>query len=79
MTLVSSVPDDGLLTWTPLSTQPEQLIISMSDGLVSSLFTPLLQVCSCLNGGTCQYDSITENHLKGKFQVYFTFTKKYFT
>ncbi|XP_060896663.1 mucin-like protein [Labrus mixtus] len=60
---------DGLLSWTPLSTQPVQLTIRVSDELSSSLFTPVLRVCNCLNGGTCQYDSVTENHLHGKFQV----------
>ncbi|XP_042290199.1 fibrillin-1 [Thunnus maccoyii] len=60
---------DGYLTWTPLTTQPVQLTIKVSDELTSSLFTPILRVCNCLNGGTCQYDSITENHQQGKFQV----------
>ncbi|KAI3362951.1 hypothetical protein L3Q82_011622, partial [Scortum barcoo] len=60
---------DGLLTWTPLNTQPIQLTIKVSDKLTSSLFTPMLRVCNCLNGGACQYDSITENHQQGRFQV----------
>uniref|UniRef100_A0A3Q1EUP3 Si:ch73-105b23.6 n=1 Tax=Acanthochromis polyacanthus TaxID=80966 RepID=A0A3Q1EUP3_9TELE len=60
---------DGYLTWTPLSTQPVQLNIQVSDKLTSSLFTPILRVCNCLNGGTCQYDSIAESHQQGKFQV----------
>ncbi|XP_039995971.1 uncharacterized protein si:ch73-105b23.6 isoform X4 [Xiphias gladius] len=60
---------DGYLTWTPLSTQPVQLTIKVSDELTSSLFTPILRVCNCLNGGTCQYDSIAENHQQGRFQV----------
>lgn len=71
MTLLLSAPGDGYLTWTPLSTQPVQLIIKVRDELTSSLFTPLLRVCNCLNGGTCQYDSIAENHQQGKFQVRF--------
>uniref|UniRef100_A0A3Q4HTD6 Si:ch73-105b23.6 n=1 Tax=Neolamprologus brichardi TaxID=32507 RepID=A0A3Q4HTD6_NEOBR len=65
----ASINSNGYLTWTPLSTQPVQLSIKVSDKLGSSLFTPILRVCNCLNGGTCQYDSITENHLQGKFQV----------
>uniref|UniRef100_A0A3Q3LYD4 Si:ch73-105b23.6 n=1 Tax=Labrus bergylta TaxID=56723 RepID=A0A3Q3LYD4_9LABR len=65
----ASIGSDGLLSWTPLSTQPVQLTIRVSDELSSSLFTPVLRVCNCLNGGTCQYDSVTENHLHGKFQV----------
>ncbi|XP_047458169.1 fibrillin-1 [Mugil cephalus] len=60
---------DGYLTWTPLSTEPVQLTVKVSDKLTSSLFTPILRVCNCLNGGTCQRDSIVENHQKGKFQV----------
>ncbi|XP_074501535.1 uncharacterized protein LOC141773590 [Sebastes fasciatus] len=60
---------DGFLTWRPLTTQPVQLTIKVSDELTSSLFTPILRVCNCLNGGSCQYDSITENHQKGTFQV----------
>ncbi|XP_059215533.1 mucin-like protein [Centropristis striata] len=60
---------DGFLTWTPQTPQPVQLTIRVSDGLTSSLFTPILRVCNCLNGGTCQYDSIIENHQRGMFQV----------
>uniref|UniRef100_A0A3Q2GQ07 Si:ch73-105b23.6 n=1 Tax=Cyprinodon variegatus TaxID=28743 RepID=A0A3Q2GQ07_CYPVA len=59
----------GFLTWTPLSTQPVQLTVKVSDKETSSLFTPILRVCNCLNGGTCLYDSVAENHLKGMFQV----------
>ncbi|XP_054885376.1 mucin-like protein [Poeciliopsis prolifica] len=60
---------NGFLTWTPRSTQPHQLTVKVSDGQTSSLFTPVLRVCNCLNGGTCLYDSVAENHLQGKFQV----------
>ncbi|XP_024916753.1 mucin-like protein [Cynoglossus semilaevis] len=60
---------DGFLLWTPVSTQPVHLTLKVSDDRSSSLFTPILRICSCLNGGTCQYDSVIENHLKGKFQV----------
>ncbi|XP_043991780.1 mucin-like protein [Gambusia affinis] len=60
---------NGYLTWTPRNTQPYQLTVKVSDGQTSSLFTPVLRVCSCLNGGTCLYDSVVENHLQGKFQV----------
>ncbi|XP_062320510.1 mucin-like protein [Osmerus eperlanus] len=59
---------DGYLTWTPLNIQPVVLTIRVSDGMFSSYFAPILQVCNCLNGGTCQYSSITENHLFGKYQ-----------
>ncbi|XP_016519078.1 fibrillin-2 isoform X1 [Poecilia formosa] len=60
---------NGYLTWTPRSTQPSQLTVKVSDGQTGSLFTPVLRVCNCLNGGTCLYDSVAENHLQGKFQV----------
>nr|XP_061835732.1 mucin-like protein [Nerophis lumbriciformis] len=60
---------DGYLSWRPLGTDPVQLTIKVTDRLSSSLFTPILRICNCLNGGTCQYDSVTENHLQGKFQV----------
>uniref|UniRef100_A0A3B5LL06 Si:ch73-105b23.6 n=1 Tax=Xiphophorus couchianus TaxID=32473 RepID=A0A3B5LL06_9TELE len=62
--------DDFLMSnWTPRSTKPYQLAVKVSDGQTSSLFTPVLRVCNCLNGGTCLYDSVAENHLQGKFQV----------
>lgn len=68
-----SAPGDGLLTWEFRSTQAVTLTIKVSDRLTSSLFTPVLRVCNCLNGGTCQYDGISENHQQGKFQVLFKF------
>lgn len=61
--------DDGLLVWTPLNIQPVLLTVQVSDHMSSSLLIPILQLCSCLNGGTCQYQSVAENHLQGKFQV----------
>ncbi|XP_061646281.1 mucin-like protein [Phyllopteryx taeniolatus] len=60
---------DGYLTWMPLSTEPVKLTIKVTDKFSSSLFTPILRICNCLNGGTCLSDSIIENHLHGKFQV----------
>uniref|UniRef100_A0A3Q3WEH4 Uncharacterized protein n=1 Tax=Mola mola TaxID=94237 RepID=A0A3Q3WEH4_MOLML len=65
----ASIGSDGRLTWTPLTTQPVQLTIKVSDELTSSLFTPILRVCNCLNGGACQYDSVAENYRQGRFQV----------
>uniref|UniRef100_A0A3Q3AEJ0 Si:ch73-105b23.6 n=1 Tax=Kryptolebias marmoratus TaxID=37003 RepID=A0A3Q3AEJ0_KRYMA len=59
----------GFLTWIPLNTQPVQLTLKVRGTVSSSLFSPVLKVCNCLNGGTCLYDSIVENHLQGKFQV----------
>uniref|UniRef100_A0A3Q3D7E5 Si:ch73-105b23.6 n=1 Tax=Hippocampus comes TaxID=109280 RepID=A0A3Q3D7E5_HIPCM len=65
----TSIGSDGHFTWMPLSTKPVKLTIKVTDKLSSSLFTPILRICNCLNGGTCLSDSIIENHLKGKFQV----------
>ncbi|XP_046733182.1 mucin-like protein [Silurus meridionalis] len=61
--------DDGVLVWTPLNIQPVLLTVQVSDHMSSSLLIPILQLCNCLNGGTCQYQSVPENHLQGKFQV----------
>ncbi|XP_048126330.1 fibrillin-1 [Alosa alosa] len=60
---------DGVLVWTALSVQPVLVSVLVSDHMSSSLLVPVLQVCACLNGGTCQYSSVTQNHLQGKFQV----------
>ncbi|KAG5831344.1 hypothetical protein ANANG_G00302770 [Anguilla anguilla] len=51
------------------SDTPVLLTVRASDQLFGSLFSPVIQMCNCLNGGTCQYDSIAENHLQGKFQI----------
>ncbi|XP_059928984.1 uncharacterized protein si:ch73-105b23.6 isoform X2 [Gadus macrocephalus] len=64
-----SINSSGYLTWLPQGAEPVELSVKVSDPLVSSLFSPVLQVCNCLNGGTCQYDAITHNYLQGKFQV----------
>jgi len=60
---------DGILVWSPSSIQPVNLTIQVSDQTSSSLITPVLQLCNCLNGGRCQYNSVAENLLLGKFQV----------
>ncbi|KAL6487444.1 hypothetical protein MHYP_G00040700 [Metynnis hypsauchen] len=60
---------DGVLVWTPLNIQPVLLTVQVSDYMTSSLLSPILQLCNCLNGGSCQYQSVAENHLQGKFQV----------
>ncbi|KAI4888646.1 hypothetical protein NFI96_027076 [Prochilodus magdalenae] len=59
---------DGVLVWTPLNIQPVLLTVQVSDYTSSSLLSPVLQLCNCLNGGSCQYQSVAENHLQGKFQ-----------
>ncbi|XP_045575838.1 uncharacterized protein isoform X1 [Salmo salar] len=53
---------DGILTWTPLDIQPVYLTIRVNDQLFSSQFAHILQF-------TCQYDSIVDNHLQGRFQT----------
>lgn len=60
---------DGVLVWTPSSIQPVNLTIQVSDQTSSSLITPVLRLCNCMNGGSCQYNSVAENLLLGKFQV----------
>ncbi|KAI7806067.1 hypothetical protein IRJ41_025875, partial [Triplophysa rosa] len=60
---------DGVLVWTPQSIQPVNLTIQVSDQTSSTMISPVLQLCNCLNGGSCQYNSVVENYLQGKFQV----------
>ncbi|KAK1791504.1 hypothetical protein P4O66_013508 [Electrophorus voltai] len=60
---------DGVLVWTPLNIQPVPLTVQVSDYTSSSYLTPVVQICNCLNGGTCQFQSVAENKLQGKFQV----------
>ncbi|XP_069036121.1 uncharacterized protein [Lepisosteus oculatus] len=60
---------DGVLTWTPFSIKPVVLSVKANDQLSGSILSPVIQMCSCFNGGTCQYKSIVESHLGGKFQV----------
>ncbi|XP_058652554.1 fibrillin-3 isoform X3 [Onychostoma macrolepis] len=60
---------DGIFTWTPSGIQPVNLTVQVSDQTSSSVITPVLQLCNCMNGGSCQYDSVVENHLQGKFQI----------
>ncbi|XDV50742.1 hypothetical protein PO909_019757, partial [Leuciscus waleckii] len=60
---------DGILVWSPSSIQPVNLTVQASDQTSSSLITPVLQLCNCMNGGSCQYNSVAENLLLGKFQV----------
>ncbi|XP_016134102.1 mucin-like protein [Sinocyclocheilus grahami] len=60
---------DGILRWNPSGIQSVNLTIQVSDQTSSSVITPVLQLCNCMNGGSCQYNSVVENHLQGKFQV----------
>ncbi|XP_023660076.1 mucin-like protein [Paramormyrops kingsleyae] len=77
--LASIGSGNGILMWMPLNAQPVTLTIMVTDQQFSSLLTPVIQLCSCLNGGTCQYGSIAENHLQGKFQVVGCLCPKGFT
>lgn len=50
--------DDGqgtyTLRWTPESTPTTELVFIATDDLdAATLHSPLLQVCSCFNGGQC--------------------------
>ncbi|KAG7229887.1 hypothetical protein INR49_009604 [Caranx melampygus] len=74
--IVAQDPNGDAISYALLYPRPPQasigsvqLTIKVSDKLTSSLFTPILRVCNCLNGGTCQFDSIATNHHKGQFQV----------
>ncbi|XP_049337688.1 mucin-like protein isoform X2 [Astyanax mexicanus] len=60
---------DGILVWTPLSIQPVLLTVQVSDQTSSSLLSPIIKLCNCLNGGSCQYQTVADNYLQGKFQV----------
>ncbi|XP_062852425.1 neurogenic locus notch homolog protein 1-like [Trichomycterus rosablanca] len=57
------------MVWTPYNIQPVLLTVQVSDSTSSTLLIPVLQICNCLNGGSCQYQSIAESHLQGRFQV----------
>ncbi|XP_041107320.1 fibrillin-1 isoform X2 [Polyodon spathula] len=60
---------DGVLTWTPRDTAPVMLTVQVNDQLSGSVLSPVLQVCNCANGGTCDYTSVIQNHHRGAFQV----------
>ncbi|XP_067277091.1 uncharacterized protein si:ch73-105b23.6 [Pseudorasbora parva] len=68
-TRVTIGSSDGILVWSPSGIQPLNLTIQVSDQTSSSVITPVLQLCNCMNGGSCQYNSVAENLLLGKFQV----------
>ncbi|MGH0160662.1 UNVERIFIED_CONTAM: hypothetical protein FKN15_041131 [Acipenser sinensis] len=60
---------DGVLTWTPRSTAPVTLTVQVNNQLSGSVLSPVLQICNCTNGGTCDYASVIQNHHRGMFQV----------
>uniref|UniRef100_W5KAE5 Si:ch73-105b23.6 n=1 Tax=Astyanax mexicanus TaxID=7994 RepID=W5KAE5_ASTMX len=65
----ATIGSDGILVWTPLSIQPVLLTVQVSDQTSSSLLSPIIKLCNCLNGGSCQYQTVADNYLQGKFQV----------
>ncbi|XP_051775202.1 mucin-like protein [Erpetoichthys calabaricus] len=62
-------PVTGELTWTPRNANPVVLTVQVNDQLSETVTSPVIQMCNCMNGGTCDYSRIIQNHRKGKFQV----------
>ncbi|XP_056424057.1 fibrillin-3-like [Hyla sarda] len=60
---------NGQFTWTFQDVGPIQLILQVNDQLSGSIFIPILQVCKCANGGTCDNNIIIENYFESKYQV----------
>ncbi|KAK7901518.1 hypothetical protein WMY93_018287 [Mugilogobius chulae] len=61
--------ENGMLSWTPLSTTAVQIQLKISDSSSTTLFVPTIKLCNCVNGGTCQYDTPTQSQLLGKFLI----------
>ncbi|KAM9316830.1 uncharacterized protein PAF06_007921 [Gastrophryne carolinensis] len=59
----------GQFTWTVQDTRPSSLIIQLNDQLSGSIVIPLVQVCRCANGGTCDYSIVVENYYESRYQV----------
>ncbi|XP_051775224.1 mucin-like protein [Erpetoichthys calabaricus] len=62
-------PVTGELTWTPRNANPVVLTVQVNDQLSETVTSPVIQMCNCMNGGTCDYSRIIQNYRKGKFQV----------
>ncbi|XP_019632704.1 PREDICTED: uncharacterized protein LOC109476260 [Branchiostoma belcheri] len=66
-------PVDGILTWTPNNLLPVQLeIVAKDDKGASSSTYPMVKLCNCQNGGTCNFvtvDFTGEINPVGGFQV----------
>ncbi|MBN3290469.1 MLP protein, partial [Polypterus senegalus] len=62
-------PATGELTWTPRNANPVVLTVQVNDQLSETVTSPVIQMCNCINGGTCDYSRIIQSHHKGKFQV----------
>ncbi|KAM4043654.1 uncharacterized protein ACNLHF_013893 [Anomaloglossus baeobatrachus] len=60
---------NGQFTWTVQDGGPLSLILQVNDQLSGSIFIPILQVCKCANGGTCDSSVIIESYFESKYQV----------
>ncbi|XP_072906741.1 mucin-4 isoform X2 [Hemitrygon akajei] len=74
--LVPPIPDGaainsatGQLTWTPRNIKPVQLTIQVNDDFSGSFMNVSVLMCSCMNNGECDYSTVTQTYLTGKFQV----------
>lgn len=48
-----------IFTWTPVEAINRSIIFTASDDLgVSSHYEPRIEICSCLNNGTCTLDGV---------------------
>eukprot|EP00062_Callorhinchus_milii_P011931 gi/632958552/ref/XP_007895101.1/ PREDICTED: fibropellin-1-like [Callorhinchus milii] len=59
----------GLLSWTPRDLKPVKLTVRVNDHMSGSILTLTIQMCSCMNGGACDYSTVTQASLKGTFQI----------
>ena len=52
--------DTFTLTWNPVNTNEEfnVTIIAIAEQDVSSIFSPRVQLCGCINGGNCIEDGV---------------------
>ncbi|PIK46326.1 putative fibrillin-1 [Apostichopus japonicus] len=51
----------AVFTWTPVDKEPVQIGIVASDGRSTSLLVTDVIICSCLNGGTCDYENLVDS------------------
>ncbi|XP_077341203.1 uncharacterized protein LOC143986670 [Lithobates pipiens] len=65
----ASITMSGQFTWMVQDLRPTQLTIQLNDHLSGSIVIPMVQVCRCINGGTCDYSIIVENYYDIKHQV----------
>ena len=60
LNLTNASDVDYFLTWTPQDTSEEFniTIVARASGNASSVFNPRVQLCACVNNGTCTIDGI---------------------